>query len=111
MMDKGPSALLRLHHLLPIFFLFSSSCASSTHAAVNSGEDSSSLDVKAELSRNETPEGSIVLARVHLPEELAPSSAPIVGEFEHIEIPFYPQPGLGKGTYEGIVAIPYEQKT
>ena len=65
------------------------------------------LEIHAELSSAQVVDGSIVLITVKTP---APDPK-ITGTFEESEFSFFASPDRGEGTYEGVMAIPFNHKS
>ena len=64
------------------------------------------LDLHAELSSAQVVDGSILLITVKTPVQ----DPKITGTFETNEFSFFASPDRGAGTYEGIMAVPFNHK-
>lgn len=67
------------------------------------------LYVRAELSPKEVTPGKLTLITVSLQKE--PLQRGVNGEFEGIELPFFPMPEQGAGVYGALLGIPYDRKS
>lgn len=64
--------------------------------------------LRTEVNKPVAVDGSIVIVRIQLPEELrATDPEKIRAEYLEREIPFYPMPERGPGEYEAVVPVPY----
>jgi murein DD-endopeptidase MepM/ murein hydrolase activator NlpD len=67
------------------------------------------LSAQAELSATEVQDASIVVVSVRAPEGLERAES-ITGEYEGIDLPFYPAPERGHGVFEAVLGVPYGQR-
>ncbi len=66
------------------------------------------LDIRAQLSSQEVLPGTIVLIRLESSQML--QSVPVMGEFEGITFPFFPENPQGGGGSQAVLGIPYDRK-
>lgn len=62
-------------------------------------------EIHSEMSAPESKDGSIILVTVKVPAALKGKT--ITGEFENIELPFFPE-GPEGNEYEAVLGVPYE---
>ncbi|MBI2712562.1 MAG: M23 family metallopeptidase [Bdellovibrio sp.] len=104
-----PSFFLGVLVAVQISLLSSCSYASIQNPAEKTAElKPPPLYVKAELSPREVVPGKVTLITVALIED--PMQREVNGEFQGIEVPFFPMPEQGSGVYGALLGIPYEQK-
>ncbi len=118
MMDKGrfSQSKLGFFRVGVVAHLFLLACcttgtmpmASITHPLITPDQKQlPELDLRAELSSVEVVAGTITLITVHVPQA---SPGAVLGNFEGIELPFFPEPDLGHGVYSAVVGVPYDRK-
>jgi murein DD-endopeptidase MepM/ murein hydrolase activator NlpD len=115
MMAKGLCGRFeRLSLVTAVFggiFLLSSACATAktlTQEEVTQSIQPPPVNLKAELSSNEVVAGTLARISLRLPSEYR--NQPILGQFEGIELPFFPVPEHGQDVYEALLGVPYDRK-
>jgi hypothetical protein len=86
-------------------FLFITSCATASYPKSSGSHHS---EVTVELSEQSIEPGSVALLRVQVPVSFKSSS--VFGEFDGIQLPFFPAGENQPGVYETLLSIPYDKK-
>ncbi len=108
--EKGLFGLIWRRLFVPVFLLFSFSCAP-THLNLQSAAVLPVVDIHAELSSSQVVSGTIALITIQVPSVYRKGM--ISGEFEKTEFPFFPVSETVNGlieTFEAVLAVPYERK-